>query len=354
MWKNNALTDLLGIDYPIIQAPMAGAATSEMASAVSGGGGLGSMGCAQMTMDEVTANAVAIRAITDKPFNFNFFAHQEPADYDNPDVEFIAVMTELYQSRGLGPLPVETNAGYPSFNQTKLETLLEIKPAVVSFHFGLPDDAMLLALKQAGCRLMCSATTVTEALYLESKGMDAVIAQGWEAGGHRGTFEVTREDFGIGSMALIPQIVDAIKIPVVAAGGIADGRGIAAAIMLGASAVQVGSAFLSCPEASLSDSGRKLIAAAQAEDTRLTRAFTGRPARGKNNIYIETMAQRRFRLPEFPVMSRFSKPLVQSSEANDDNDFCYQLYGQATALNREMSSAELLATLVEETDRLLG
>ena len=175
-----------------------------------------------------------------------------------------------------------------------------------------------------------------------------------EAGGHRGTFEVTREDFGIGSMALIPQIVDAIKIPVVAAGGIADGRGIAAAIMLGASAVQVGSAFLSCPEASLSDSGRKLIAAAQAEDTRLTRAFTGRPARGKNNIYIETMAQRRFRLPEFPVMSRFSKPLVQSSEANDDNDFCYQLYGQATALNREMSSAELLATLVEETDRLLG
>ncbi len=202
-----------------------------------------------------------------------------------------------------------------------------------------------------GCSILCSAKTVAEAITLEQSGVDIVVAQGWEAGGHRGSFEVTHEDHGVGTMALVPQIVDAVNIPVVAAGGIADGRGIAAAFMLGASGVQMGTAFLSCPEVNISEEHRKAIQNAKDDDTRLTKAFSGRPARARKNDYIESMAAHRLPLPDFPTMYALSEPLRESS--NDTQDFRFLLYGQAAALNREMPAANLVQKLVEEAQILI-
>lgn len=194
--------------------------------------------------------------------------------------------------------------------------------------------------------MLCSATTVAEAKVLAEAGVDVVIAQGWEAGGHRGTFDLNYEDFGIGSMALIPQVADAVDVPVVAAGGIADGRGIAAAFALGASGVQMGTAFLSCPETNISEVHRSAVRNASDEDTRLTRAFSGRPARARNNRYMEAIAQQKTPVPDFPAMYTFSDPLRTADV--QDLDFQFLLYGQAAALNRELPAAELMQTLVAE------
>ena len=354
MWPDNKLIDLLGIEYPIIQAPMAGAATPELAAAVSNFGGLGSLGCAQMSIEELEKNLAGVKELTNAAYNLNFFAHQEPADYDTPDDQFTGFFEETYRNRGLGAPPKYASGSNTSFHNEQLSILLDNKPAVVSFHFGLPETSVLSALRDIGCRILCSATTVAEARYLSGAGMDAIIAQGWEAGGHRGTFEVSHEDFGVGSMALIPQIVDAVDVPVIAAGGIADGRGIAAAFMLGASAVQIGTAFLSCPEADVCDSYRERLKNARDCDTRLTRAYSGRPARAHNSAYIETMAKQKMRLPDFPLMYQYSKPLMQSSLEQGDEDYIFQLYGQAAGLNRPLPAAELMQLLVSETEALLN
>ena len=232
--------------------------------------------------------------------------------------------------------------------------LLDIRPRVTSFHFGLPPLAMVRALQDAGGLILCSATTVAEARALDEAGVDAIIAQGWEAGGHRGTFETSFEDFGVGTMALVPQVVDAVGVPVIAAGGIADGRGIAAAFALGASGVQMGTAFLSCAEANISKADLAAVRQSRDDETRLTRAFSGRSARAKANRYIEAMAETREPLPDFPTMYAFSDPLREVSEARDDSDFRFQLYGQAAPLNRELPAAELVALLVEETEQAFG
>jgi len=232
--------------------------------------------------------------------------------------------------------------------------LLDIRPKVTSFHFGLPPRDMVRALQDAGSIILCTATTVAEARRLAEAGVDAIIAQGWEAGGHRGTFEISFEDFGVGAMALIPQMVDAVDVPVIAAGGIADGRGTAAAFALGASGVQLGTAFLSCPEANINAAYREELRCARDDDTRLTRAFSGRPARAKNNRYIDVMAAQRAALPDFPTMYGFSEPLMQKAAETDNRDFQFVLYGQAAGLNRELSAAELVAKLVAETRDVLG
>jgi nitronate monooxygenase len=212
---------------------------------------------------------------------------------------------------------------------------------------------MVKALQDVGSVILCSATTVAEARMLADTGVDAIVAQGWEAGGHRGTFDISFEDFGAGTMALVPQIVDAVDVPVIAAGGIADGRGIAAAFALGASGVQMGTVFLFCPEANINDTYREELRRARDDDTRLTRAFSGRPARTKNNRYIETMAKQRTPLPDFPTMYGFSNPLLQASANTGDPDFQFLLYGQAAALNRELPATELMARLVDEAQGVL-
>jgi nitronate monooxygenase len=337
MWPNTHLTDLLGNKHPIIQAPMAGSTTVELVTAVSNAGGIGSMGYSETPTKQIREDAAKIRKLTDKPFNLNFFAHDVPSS--RPDV------VELSE------VPRDVSKPLLTFTEERLELLLEIKPPIVSFHFGLPDAEAVKMLKDAGSRILCSATTVAEAKALEESGVDIVIAQGWEAGGHRGSFDVNHEDHGVGTMALVPQIVDAVDIPVVAAGGIADGRGIAAAFMLGACGVQMGTAFLSCPEANLSEEHLEAIRNAKDDDTRLTKAFSGRPARARKNQYIESMAEHRHPLPDFPTMYALSEPLRASS--NDTLDFRFLLYGQAAALNREMPAAELMQTLAEEAQSLL-
>ena len=351
MWPRTQLAELLGAEHPIIQAPMAGSTTVELVAAVCNAGAVGSMGYAGTSAAQIVEDTARIRSLTDKPFNLNFFAHAAP-DNDPDVVEATRRRLEpYYRHAGLSDIPTDVSEPRLTFTEERLAMLLEIRPPIVSFHFGLPPGNALDQLKAAGCRILCSATTTAEAAALELAGVDAVIAQGWEAGGHRGSFEVNHEDHGVGSMALVPQIVDAVSIPVIAAGGIADGRGIAAAFMLGASGVQIGTAFLSCPEASVSDVHRDAIRRATDNDTRLTRAFSGRPARARKNAYLESIAASREALPEFPTMYALSNPLRESSDGS--RDYRFLLYGQAAALNREMPAADLVRTLVDEARSLL-
>ena len=211
------------------------------------------MGYAETPNETIAEDAKKIRALTDKPFNLNFFAHQTPANRSEVVESTRERLKPFYSETGLGEIPQDVTRPLFTFTEERLELVLEIKPALVSFHFGLPVSSAIEAIKEAGCLILCSATTTAEAISLEQSGVDIVVAQGWEAGGHRGSFDVNHDDHGVGTMALVPQIVDAVNIPVVAAGGIADGRGIAAAFMLGASGVQMGTAFLSCPEANVND-----------------------------------------------------------------------------------------------------
>jgi len=357
MWPKTELLDLIGIQHPIILAPMAGETNPILVAAVSNAGGLGGLGCAKMSGEELITAATEIRALTDKPFNFNFFAHPESAGESKLDERCHQLMSSIYQQQHLGTPPTSTHAkhtAHRAFDDDQLAAVLKIKPRVVSFHFGLPADDKLASLRKAGCLTLCSATTVDEAKYLEQRGVDAIIAQGWEAGGHRGTFEVSSEDFGVGTMALVPQIADAVDLPVIATGGIADGRSIAASFMLGASAVQIGSAFLSCPEATVGPSYRAALKSAQDTDTRLTRAFSGRPARAKNNVYMEIMAEQQPNVAPFPQMYQLSGPLIQVSNEKQDSFAEFLLYGQAAGLNREMPAQALVEKLLDEAQCLLG
>ncbi len=349
MWPRRDLIDLLGIEHPILQAPMAGEATPALAAAVSNAGGLGGVGCSYMSEAELRACVDELRAASNQPFNLNFFAHPAPRADTDIDAATRALVAPFYAELAITEAPVSGREPSRPFDAARLATLLDIRPKVVSFHFGLPAPESVHALREAGCVVLCTATTVAEARALEAGGVDAIIAQGWEAGGHRGTFETMFEDFGVGTLALVPQVVDAVNVPVIAAGGIGDGRGIAAAFALGASGVQMGTAFLACPEANVSDSYRAAMREARDDGTRLTRAFSGRPARANNNRYIERMAETRRRLPDFPTMSGFSEPLKRSGHP----EFQFLLWGQAAALNRELPAAELIARLVEETASLL-
>ena len=353
MWPRRELIDLLEIDHPIVQAPMGGHATPALAVAVSNAGGLGGVGCSYMSLEELHDTANEIRSGTNRPFNLNFFAHPKPKENTDIDAQTRAQVAPFYKELGLANVPERGEAPCDTFNEAKLSVLLDIHPKATSFHFGLPPLHMVKALQAVGSVILCSATTVAEARMLADAGVDAIIAQGWEAGGHRGTFDISFEDFGVGTMALVPQIVDAVDVPVIAAGGIADGRGIAAAFALGASGVQMGTAFLSCPEANISDTYREELRHARDDGTRLTRAFSGRPARAKNNRYIEAMAERRISLPDFPTMYGFSEPLTQASATTSNLDFQFLLYGQAAALNRELHAADLMALLINEVQHVL-
>ncbi|MEE9590146.1 MAG: nitronate monooxygenase [Hyphomicrobiaceae bacterium] len=354
MWPRKDLLELLEIDHPIIQAPMGGESTPLMAIAVSNAGALGGLGCSYMSLDELRTTTTEIRSGTNRSFNLNFFAHPPPKEDADVNARTKAMVTPFYEELGLAEIPDRGDGDCDPFDAARLEVLLDNCPKVTSFHFGLPPIDMVRALQSAGSVVLCSATTVAEARMLADAGVDAIIAQGWEAGGHRGTFEVSFEDFGVGTMALVPQIVDAVDVPVIAAGGIADGRGIAAAFALGAGGVQMGTAFLSCPEANIDDSYRAALRQASDDDTRLTRAYSGRPARARNNRYIDAMARHRMTLPDFPTMYGFADPLAQASRDNGDAELDFVLYGQAAPLNRELPAADLVTRLVDEAQSLLN
>jgi nitronate monooxygenase len=353
MWPRTDLMELLGVDCPIIQAPMAGAATPALAAAVCNAGGLGSLGCATDSPDELRARVDELRGATNRPFNLNFFVHEPPAPKPEAEDETRARLAPFYDELGLGEVPAAREP-FPAFDGERLAALLELRPAVASFHFGLPAPAAVRALKEAGVLILSSATTVAEAKALAEAGADAVVAQGWEAGGHRGTFASPFEGARVGTLALVPQVADAVEVPVIAAGGIADGRGIAAAFALGASGVQLGTAFLSCPEAQVTVPHRAALRAARDEDTRLTRAFSGRPARGLRNRYVEAMAPFDDALPSFPRLSSLTGPLGRASAARGSPDFIPLWSGQAVALNRELPAADLVQVLVDETAAVLA
>jgi nitronate monooxygenase len=352
MWPRRRLCDLLRIDHPIIQAPMARADTPELAAAVSNAGGLGSLACSQQPPEAVRALTARLRAATGRPFNLNFFCHPVPRADPARLAEAIERLRPYYVELGIGAPPSQVPATGPGFDATRLVLLLELRPPVASFHFGGPEPAAIRALKAAGIVLLGTATTVAEARSLEAAGFDAVIAQGWEAGGHRGSHTWSAPTEGIGTLALVPQVADAVRPPVIAAGGIADGRGIAAALALGACGVQLGTAFLVCPEAATDPARRAALAAATDEDTILTDAVTGRPARARRSRYASEMAGHR--LPDFPSQLALTGPLLEAAGRVGNPDFAFHVYGQSAALSRPLPAAELVRLLVAETREVLG
>ena len=309
MWPTRRLCELLEIEHPIIQAPMAGSATPELAAAVSNAGGLGSLGCGEMSGEELQRLAGQMRAATNRPSNLNFFVYDAPGATPEVLERTRTRLQPYYAARGLGEPPEKLPDIGPGFNDEKLALILEIRPKVISFHFGLPAPHATAALKDAGILLLCSATTAAEARAVEEAGFDAVIAQGWEAGGHRGSHRPNGPGDGVGGLALIPQVCDAVDLPVIAAGGIGDGRGIAATFALGASGVQMGTAFLSCPEAGTDEVRRAAIRGAQDSDTMVTDAYSGRAARARRSRYAEEVATASGSLPDFPGMYALSSPL---------------------------------------------
>ncbi len=324
-------TDRLGIRFPIVQAPMAGISTAPLVAAVANAGGLGTLGSATMSPETVEAQVRAVRALTSAPFALNFFVHAPPRVDE-------AAADRMWQRLGRSDSRPALSAP-PPFGAAMLERVLALRPAVVSFHFGLPDDASLRAVKDAGIVVLSSATSVAEAKLLAARGVDAVIAQGIEAGGHRGTFAAPPDEGDLGTLALVPRIVDAVDVPVLAAGGIVDGRGIAAVLALGASAAVLGTAFLACPEAVLDPAYRGALSGPHAARTRITRLYSGRPARAIVTPFLEQHAALEGETLDFPLQRALSARLDVAMWA-----------GQAAAAIRELPAAELVATLVRETE----
>jgi len=350
MWSSKRFTQLLGIAHPIVQAPMAGCCTPALAAAVSEAGGLGSLGLGPRTVDFARERIVALKARTNRPFNINFFAYAPPiADPAQVAAARDAVRGD-YAALGLG-VPGEPAAQGPGgFNEDRLSLLLEFRPAVASFHFGLPPADALARLREAGIRVGATATCVAEAEAVAAAGCDFVVVQGFEAGGHRGSHRATAPDGGIGLMALIPQVADAVTIPLVAAGGIADGRGIAAALALGADAVQMGTAFLRCPEAETDAPRLARLATARDTDTVVTTQVSG----AANRVAAGDAVLRRTRAAEahlpFPLQWSLSGPLVA---AGGEDQSAHQ-FGQAAALSRAVPARELVEDLVADAKERLA
>jgi nitronate monooxygenase len=351
LWPDNDLTTRLGIRYPIIQAPMAGASTPALAIAVSTAGGLGSLGLAMHTQEALRNDCATVSA-AGAPYNVNFFVHNEPVDDPARAADTRSLLAPYYRELGLGEVP-DVVTPTPSFNDTHLQAVLDLRPPVVSFHFGLPGDDAFKAIKAAGLYTLSSATNVAEARELEARGVDAVIAQGFEAGGHRGTFSEPYERGHVGTLALVPQVVDAVSIPVIAAGGIGDGRGIAAALALGASAVQLGTAFLTCPESAAHPLYRRALNEAHDDQTRITHAFSGRPARGLENRYLREMAGHEAHYPDFPILNTLTGPLRKASTKGNNTDFLSLWSGQSAVMSKNLPACELIQLLVKETESVL-
>ncbi|WP_147044614.1 NAD(P)H-dependent flavin oxidoreductase [Methylobacterium gnaphalii] len=352
-WPDRRILDLVGIDYPIIQAPMIGPKPA-LAASVSGAGGLGSLGCAAWPADQIRTVVASIRENTDRPLNLNFFCHVAPPEDEAAEARWLARLEPYYREHGIDPASSAPMAKRAPFDATACALVEELRPKVVSFHFGLPYKALLARVRAAGSLVFASATTVAEARWLAERGVDAVIAQGAEAGGHRGIFLPGELAAHPGLFALLPQVVDAVRVPVIAAGGIADGRGIAAAFALGASAVQIGTAYLRCPEAGISAPHLEALRAARDEDTAVTNVFTGRPARGLLNRAMRELGPLSADAPAFPNAAVALQPLRASAEARNEGSFSPLWSGQAAPLARDLGAAELTRLLAKEGARRLS
>ncbi len=349
MALDRRIQDLFGIELPLIQAPMAGAQGAEMVIAVSEAGGLGSLPGALLTVEQMRSELGIIRQRTAKPIHVNFFCHTPPQPDAAREAGWKQRLETYYREFGLDPaMPTPAGIRAP-FDDAFCTVMEEYRPEVVSFHFGLPARPLLDRVRAAGAKIVSSATTADEARWLEDHGCDAIIAQGYEAGGHRGIFLTDAIANQAGTMALVPQVVDAVSLPVIAAGGIADGRGIAAAFALGASAAQVGTAYLFCPEAKITPMHRQALANAKDDDTALTNLFTGRPARGIVNRLMREVGPLSTAAPAFPTAGGALAPLKAKAEAAGSGDFSSLWSGQAAALGRAMPAAELTRRLMAET-----
>lgn len=338
----------LGMRYPIIQAPMAGVQNSALALAVTGAGCLGSLPAAMLSPTDLRSELARLAASGLGPFNINFFCHQQ----GDPDPQQVArwqqALAPFYAEFGVSTDAVSSGPGRAPFNAEHAAILTEFKPAVVSFHFGLPEPGLLARVKATGAKVFASATTVAEAKWLARHGADAIIAQGLEAGGHRGHFLNEDLAWQQGTFTLLPQIVAAVELPVIAAGGIVDGKGIGAALALGASAIQMGTAFLCCHEATTSALHRAAIHSAQSQHTALTKVFSGRPARGIVNQLMRELGSLSDLAPDFPHASSALAPLRAAAEKVGDSGFSPLWTGQNVSGCRDLPAAELIAAWVKE------
>ncbi|NBF03959.1 nitronate monooxygenase [Pseudomonas sp. Fl5BN2] len=343
-WTDSRLLDLLGIELPIIQAPMAGATGSAMVIGASQAGALGSLPCAMLSPEQIRQEVQAIRSATHNPLNLNFFCHQpQPVDSEL-ETRWKNALEPYYRELGAdfdAPTPVSARA---PFDESSCLLVEELRPEVVSFHFGLPEPTLLARVKATGAKILSSASTVDEALWLQERGCDAIIAMGYEAGGHRAIFLSDDLNSQVGTLALVPQVVDAVNVPVIAAGGIGDARGIVAALALGASAAQLGTAYLFTPEAKISAAHHRALRNAKESETALTNLFTGRPARGIINRVMREIGPISPLAPAFPRAGGALMPL----RAKDEADFANLWSGQALRLGVELPSYELTLRLAEQ------
>jgi nitronate monooxygenase len=339
------LQELLGVELPVIQAPMAGVQGSALAVAVANAGGLGSLPAAMLTAEDLRSELAAIRAGTTKPFNVNFFCHAEPRPDAARETAWRATLAPYFAECGIDPKTISPGPRRSPFNMEAANVLADFEPAVVSFHFGLPSEDLLARVRGWGAKVLSSATTVDEARWLEAHGVDAIIAQGVEAGGHRGMFLSDAVATQVGTLALVPQIADAVKVPVIAAGGIADARGVRAAMALGASGVQIGTAYLLCPEATTSAVHRAALRTDAALVTALTNVFTGRPARGIVNRIVRELGPINATAPAFPGAATALAPLRARAEGQGSGDFSPLWAGQNASACREVAAAVLTREL---------
>jgi nitronate monooxygenase len=350
-WPDRRLLDLLNIDIPIIQAPMAGSDSVGLARSVASTGALGSLGCALLSPDVIRESVRTFRESTRGPINLNFFCHA----MESPDAAAIErwkdVLKPHYECWGLDIETVSATRLRMPFDSEAYEVVEELNPEVVSFHFGLPASTLVDRLKQRGIKILSSATTVAEARWLESRGCDAIIAQGIEAGGHRGMFLDANTATQVGLFALLPQVVDAVSVPVIATGGIADARGIVAAFALGASGVQLGTAYLLCPEANVSPLYRRALEEVADNGTAVTNLFSGRPARGILNRYVRESGPMCDAAPAFPYAATLVAPLRAASEKAGSVDYMQMWAGQAARLATPMSADQFTRKLAADALR---
>jgi nitronate monooxygenase len=354
MWPNRRVLDLFAIEVPILQAPMAGASDVDLAIAVAKAGGLAALPAGMLDGEQVRAQVEQFRAAAkDKPLNLNFLTHKMPVPNNAREHAWRERLKPYYIEFGIDPAAPVAGAARRPFDAEACAIVEEVKPAVVSFHYGLPEKELMARVKAAGCKIICSATTVEEARFLEANGCDAIIAQGLEAGGHRGMFLSMDPATQVGLFALLPQVVDAVKVPVIATGGIGDARTMAAALTLGAAAVQIGTAFLFCPEAKILPPHRAALRVARDDSTIVTNVFSGRLARGLINRAIRELGPMSDIVPEFPLASGALAPLHAKAQAQGSGDFSPMFAGQAAALGRELPAGQLIRMLAAEALGLL-
>lgn len=332
---------LLDILPPIVQAPMAGVQNHRLAASVCEAGGLGSLPAAMLSLPDLQSELQALHQSTQNPYNVNFFCHAPPAPDDVRQQAWHRTLAPYYRELGLDPETIPTGPGRVPFSAEAAHVLEVFRPAVVSFHFGLPSPELVARVKSWGSLVLSSATTVAEALWLQAHGADAIIAQGLEAGGHRGMFLTDELSTQVGTFALLPQIVQAVQLPVIAAGGISSAAGIAAAKALGAAGVQVGTAYLCSHEATTSALHRSALQSPAAQHTALTTLFSGRPARGIVNRLMRELGPLNAAAPAFPLATAAIAPLRAAAEAAGSSDFTPLWSGQNASGCRDLPAADI-------------